>query len=417
MKFTASKEQAQALLYGLAIGDAYGTPFQFIEQLLVAKTEDRASTDSVAARGRLGPARAADLFISTTGLGNVEHDRAKGVLIKPHWTSCIATGVETIGPMPVGTWSDDTALTLATIDSLAHTQGRLDVTDMRARFLSWLQDGAYTPDHCCRDCGATVARALRQGYGCSGERDNGNGSLMRIAPLALTDASDAEIMAISAVTHAHYWSTFSCVLWVHFLRFLLQGATLRLALVSMLNYAQEVRGALVSQGSVITASERYGHERWARADPLIEIRVGESGVSETTAINSLARDSSTCKNSTCASSACESSTCESSTCENYPIERLTQVTSLSAAAVCPSGFVIDTLESALWALLNSKSFEKVMVHSCQFGGDTDSIAAVAGSAAGIIYGLQGEQGIPARYLTEVWGQELLQKALSQITAL
>ena len=48
----------------------------------------------------------------------------------------------------------------------------------------------------------TMACALSQGHGRAGECDNGNGSLMRIVPLAFTDATDGDIRAVSAITRA-----------------------------------------------------------------------------------------------------------------------------------------------------------------------------------------------------------------------
>lgn len=67
-----------------------------------------------------------------------------------------------------------------------------------------------------------AATAEGLGFGCDGERSNGNGSLMRIAPLALTDATDDEIRAVSAITHAHPVSMEACVFFVHVLRDLLE---------------------------------------------------------------------------------------------------------------------------------------------------------------------------------------------------
>lgn len=124
--------------------------------------------------------------------------------------------------MPTGTFSDDTSLLLATCDSIRE-RGGIDVEDMRERFRAWLYEGAYTTDGRAFDVGNATATALGQGFGCDGERSNGNGSLMRIAPLALTDATDDEIRAVSAITHAHPVSTEACVFFVHVLRDLLEG--------------------------------------------------------------------------------------------------------------------------------------------------------------------------------------------------
>ena len=123
---------------------------------------------------------------------------------------------------PVGTWSDDTSLALALCDSI-RACGRIDCADVRARFLSWFNEGAYTVDGTF-GVGNTTARALIEGAGRAGERDNGNGSLMRTVPLAFTEATDEQVRAVSAITHAHPLSTEACVEAVLFARLLAAGA-------------------------------------------------------------------------------------------------------------------------------------------------------------------------------------------------
>ncbi len=118
---------------------------------------------------------------------------------------------------PAGTWSDDTALMLATCDSI-RVVGRVDTGDLLARFRRWYNDGEYAPDGVVFDVGIATSQALQTGKGLDGEWDNGNGSLMRIAPLAFCGASDEEVRAASAVTHAHKTSTEACVEFVHLLR-------------------------------------------------------------------------------------------------------------------------------------------------------------------------------------------------------
>ncbi|MGL5173952.1 MAG: ADP-ribosylglycohydrolase family protein, partial [Olsenella sp.] len=54
------------------------------------------------------------------------------------------------------------------------------------------------------------ARALESGHGMDGIRDNGNGSLMRIVPLAFMGASEADVRNVSAITHAHAISISCC---------------------------------------------------------------------------------------------------------------------------------------------------------------------------------------------------------------
>ena len=158
-------------IYGLAVGDALGVPYEF---------------------------RPRGTFECTDMIGYGTHGQ------------------------PAGTWSDDTSMTLATCDSIRKL-GHIDIADMRDKFVSWIANDEYTIDGVF-DYGGTTARALRTGKEGSGERDNGNGSLMRIAPLAYTDATDDEIREVSAITHAHRTSTDACVIFVELMRDVMNGA-------------------------------------------------------------------------------------------------------------------------------------------------------------------------------------------------
>ena len=126
---------------------------------------------------------------------------------------------------PAGTFSDDTSLLLATCASLKE-RGEVDVEDMRRRFCDWLYKGVYTSDGSAFDVGNATATALERGRGCDEERSNGNGSLMRIAPLVFVHTSDDEVRAVSAITHAHWISTEACVMFVRILDELMDGERL-----------------------------------------------------------------------------------------------------------------------------------------------------------------------------------------------
>lgn len=104
--------------------------------------------------------------------------------------------------------------------------GEVDVEDMRRRFCDWLYKGAYTSDGSAFDVGNATATALERDRGCDGERSNGNGSLMRIAPLVFVHASDDEVRDASAITHAHWISTEACVMFVRILGNLMDGECL-----------------------------------------------------------------------------------------------------------------------------------------------------------------------------------------------
>ncbi len=155
----------KGVVYGAAVGDALGVPYEFM--------------------GR-------DSFECTGMVGGGAHKR------------------------PAGTFSDDTSLLLATCASIKD-KGKIDVEDMRSRFRDWLYSGVYTADGVVFDVGNATATALEQRRGCDGEHSNGNGSLMRIAPLAFMATSDDDVRAVSAITHAHWISTESCVALVRIL--------------------------------------------------------------------------------------------------------------------------------------------------------------------------------------------------------
>ena len=93
--------------------------------------------------------------------------------------------------LPPGAWTDDTAMALARADSLADT-GTLDCRDLMDRFVRWWQDGEYSCTGTCFDIGNATSSALdryvRTGdpfAGSTHPRTAGNGSLMRLAPVAL----------------------------------------------------------------------------------------------------------------------------------------------------------------------------------------------------------------------------------------
>jgi ADP-ribosyl-[dinitrogen reductase] hydrolase len=134
-----------------------------------------------------------------------------------------------------GTWSDDGAQALCLLASLLHC-GRLDAKDLGDRLVSWQQDGYMAVDGRVFDIGVQTSRALRalaggtpaEQAGPSGEMDNGNGSLMRVLPLALWHTgSDAELIADAAtqsrVTHGHRRSELCCALYCLWARRVLNG--------------------------------------------------------------------------------------------------------------------------------------------------------------------------------------------------
>ena len=138
-----------------------------------------------------------------------------------------------------GTWSDDTSLTLATCKSIKN-MGRVDTEDIRRNFKAWLFNDDFTADGKVFDVGGTTREALTLNRGMDDYYSNGNGSLMRILPLAFTDASDEEIEKVSAITHAHEISRKACIDYVHITRKLIAGEKLEsLGLDDLKNKSEE----------------------------------------------------------------------------------------------------------------------------------------------------------------------------------
>lgn len=137
---------------------------------------------------------------------------------------------------PPGTWSDDGAQALCLLASLVE-HGELVVSDFGARLLAWHDQGYCAVDARVFDVGIQTSRALArlragepaESAGPSGERDNGNGSLMRVLPLALWHrGSDADLardaMLQSRVTHGHPRSMVACAFYCLWARRLLEDS-------------------------------------------------------------------------------------------------------------------------------------------------------------------------------------------------
>lgn len=119
--------------------------------------------------------------------------------------------------VPEGTWSDDTSMTIATMDSIQEV-GKLDYEDVMDKFLEWVRDAKYTATDVVFDIGNATSNALSKYSSskvsatiCGGksEYDNGNGSLMRMSPVSMylesLNVSDKErvkiVCNVSSMTH------------------------------------------------------------------------------------------------------------------------------------------------------------------------------------------------------------------------
>jgi len=246
---------------------------------------------------------------------------------------------------PAGTWSDDTSMTLCTLVSL--TEKGVDYRDLMHRFALWLWEAKYTARDKVFDAGGTCRSAIfnfvhgavppdcgeTAGYCC------GNGSLMRLLPAALYFRGKGQ-GALTAETAAVIHDLSACT----------HGHP-RCRLACGL-YCAAAFALLDGTGKDALPEVLKSALDFYRTLPEF------AGVL-------------------------------------HEFEPLPEMADRSRDSIRSSGYVVDTLEAALWCLLATDSYRDCVLKAVNLGEDTDTVAAVAGGLAGILY---GEAAIPADWL-------------------
>ena len=267
--------------------------------------------------------------------------------------------------MPAGSWTDDSSLTLALLDSLCE-KGGPDLDHIMGNFVAWLDEGKFTPYGYAYDIGMGTMNAihayqdLKDPSLCGGrqEWDNGNGSLMRIMPACLyccvKDLEEEEavylIGTIGSLTHAHTRANIACVLYWFMVREILNGT-----------------GSLTErmQAGLDRGFTFFGKKPGFRKE--LE--------------------------------------------HYYPLMNLRAFARVMEEEISSSGYVVDTLEAVVWSLITTDSFRKVLLKAVNLGKDTDTIGAIAGGLAALYYGYDA---IPPEWIDELqrkeWIAELCEKA-------
>ena len=244
--------------------------------------------------------------------------------------------------VPKGFWSDDTSMELCTLSSIAF-KGKIDLDDIMTGFVKWVEEGYMTPHGRVFGMGRTCLVAImnyrhgKEAQSCGGdrERDNGNGSLMRILPVCLyncftnadREAAIDNVHFVSALTHAHDRSLIACGIYDFIVQELVsasQKASVKKALSKAKDYYKD-------------NEENKKYQRLYEA--------------------------------------------------NFEL--------IAERDINSSGYVVDTLEAAVWCLLNTSNYQECVLKAVNLGQDTDTVAAVAGGLAGILYGYEN---IPAEWI-------------------
>lgn len=260
---------------------------------------------------------------------------------------------------PAGTWSDDSSLTLCLLESLSDGY---DLDDQAEKFVDWLYNAYWTARNETFDVGNTTRDSisnLRDGVepieaGAGGERDNGNGSLMRILPLAfyLLDKDPKERLQlteeVSSLTHSHPRSILGCYIYLDFALRLIAGKNIEKA---YLETKEHIKGFLNSTPYKLEL-DYYS-------------RIIEQDISK-----------------------------------------------FEEAEIRSSGYVVHSLEAVFWVLLNTDSYSEAVLKAVNLGEDTDTIAAITGGLAAINYGFES---IPEDWIEELARKEDILVVIDQFS--
>ena len=280
-------------IYGFAVGDALGVPYEFMSRERMTRYP----------------------CVAMTGHGT--HDQ------------------------PTGTWSDDTSLTLATLDGLTEMSEEDGYDTVMSKFDLWLNEGEYSIDGVF-DVGRTTMQAVLKykrgipAVDCGGRAigDNGNGALMRIFPAVIYSLFrhgniDYEFIDnVGALTHGHAISKTACRIYADIVQSILQN---------------------VEKEKLLSKVDIYGQDEFSRL-------------------------------------------------------KSADFSLLNESEIKSSGYVVYTLEAALWCFINTNSYKDCVIAAVNLGSDTDTGAAIAGSLAGLYY---GKQNIPGEWMELLRGKQLI----------
>lgn len=234
--------------------------------------------------------------------------------------------------IPPGTYSDDGAQALCLLATLVEREA-LDVADFAGRLVAWYDHGYLAVGQDVFDVGVQTSQAIARlvegvpplEAGPADERRNGNGSLMRVLPLALFHRGSDEALVRDAdlqsrVTHGHAQSRVSCALYCLWARRFLEGGPFADPATPWRDAVAALRRILPPDGE-----EREALEHHIRPD---EPAVGRG-----------------------------------------------------------SGYVIDSLRSARMILERHARYEEAVIAAVKLGDDTDTTAAIVGGIAGVREGI------------------------------
>jgi ADP-ribosylglycohydrolase len=302
----------------------------------------------------------------------IEKNRQRGMLLglavgdalgaavefQPPGTFPPVTGYRAGGPhgLEPGEWTDDTSMALALGDSIADVGW--DIDDQAQRYVQWWRSGKYSVNGRVFDIGVTTSASLSRYLSTgdartSGDRSiwaSGNGSIMRLAPVPI-----------------RYAYMFPKGL----------GDLVERAVESSLptHGGPQCLSACVYFGLVLCGLVHgLPREEVLQADwePLQRAREIMALHPEIAAVS------------------------QGSFRTKPP------------SAIRGSGYVVQSLEAALWAFHDAADFRQAVLRAVNLGDDADTTGAVCGQLAGAYW---GESGIPAEWRSGLAGKDLIEPVL------
>ncbi|MFP7656523.1 ADP-ribosylglycohydrolase family protein [Chryseobacterium proteolyticum] len=272
------------------------------------------------------------------------------------------TGMKAFGThnQPAGTWSDDSSLTLCLAEVLVKGY---NLEKIGQGFVRWYEHGHWTPHGRVFDVGIATRQAIHkigrgnvlQLCGGSSEKDNGNGSLMRILPLLFyikgfsLEQRFEIIKEVSSITHAHIRSVISCFIYLEFLLEILHRKNKLEAYQNMCIVVNQ----FLDNNPICSQAEMNLFER-----------ILNNNISK------------------CAEDEIKS-----------------------------GGYVLHSLEASLWCFMNSESYSEAVLKAVNLGEDTDTTGAITGGIAGIYYGFEN---IPEDWISELVRKEDIEKICEKL---
>jgi len=250
--------------------------------------------------------------------------------------------------LKAGKWTDDTSMALCLADSLIEKQ-QFDAFDQMEKYLSWYKNGYNSSTGDCFDIGNATLQALNlfestgQAYcGDTSRYSAGNGSIMRLAPIPIVFHNKTALLnRYSVLSSRTTHASPQCL-----------DACVCLSNIT----AAFIQGK--SKETVLSDRFSLIPNYWIE-NPL------------DTTIDEVIKGS-------------------------FKVKEPPQI--------CGSGYVVKTLEAALWAFYHTNDFETGALKVVNLGDDADTTGAVYGQIAGAYYGLEG---IPEKWLNKLyWRNEL-----------